>query len=53
VIKTPYFQKKEKKVSMLPMQGLQVQSLVGELKSHTMWGIAKKRERERERKGQG
>ena len=34
---------------MLPMQGLQVQSLVGELKSHMMWGIVKKkRQRERE-----
>ena len=36
---------------MLPMQGLQVQSLVGELKSHMMWGIAKKREKERKGRG--
>ena len=33
------------------MQGLQFQSLVGELKSHMMWGIAKKREKEKEKAG--
>ena len=28
---------------LLPMQGVQVQSLVGELRFHVLWGVAKKK----------
>ena len=34
---------------MLPLQGMQVQSLVGELKSHVLQGVANKRRKNGER----
>ena len=33
---------------MLPLQGMQVQPLVGELKSHVLQGVANKRRKNRE-----
>ena len=38
---------------MLPMQGVQVQSLVGELRSHMPWGTEKKKETGLEKKEKG
>ena len=35
--------------TVLPMQRVLVQSLVGELRSHILWGTAKKRKKERKK----
>ena len=34
------------KKPLLPMQGVQVQSLVRELRSHVPWGVAKKQKKQ-------